>query len=280
MKLYRIASLTLSWSFLVLIFSSLVLFVVPSGKIAHWSNWAFLGLDKEGWGALHTNTGYLFILAGLFHLLHNWKQVLMYLRNRRKELTGANGNSLQAFGLVLGISVMTVTGLPPVSYIQDLNHRIKEAGETQRGNPPYGHAEESSLVVFCQRTGQDLETALASLAQAGYKVASPEDTLSAISQANGVTPQLLAEAILGKQAAEEALAAEKKGGGNGAGGGWGRMTLAEFCAAKGLDPAVAQGALRERGWAHDLSLTVKAIAEKQGVHPSEVISLLTGEDAH
>ena len=39
-----------TWSFLVLTITGLVLYIVPQGRIAYWVHWSLLGLEKEQWG--------------------------------------------------------------------------------------------------------------------------------------------------------------------------------------------------------------------------------------
>ena len=42
-----LTSLTLLWMFLALLVSGVVLYIAPPGRIAHWTDWALLGLTKE-----------------------------------------------------------------------------------------------------------------------------------------------------------------------------------------------------------------------------------------
>ena len=65
MTLRKTTSLTTLTSFILLLFTSIILYVTPQGKIAFWANWKMLGIGKEEWGALHTNLGFL-AMTGLF----------------------------------------------------------------------------------------------------------------------------------------------------------------------------------------------------------------------
>jgi len=79
MKLRKITSLTMFLSFLLLIVTSIVLYVVPHGRIAYWSDWRFMGLTKTLWGDVHINLGVLFLVSGLLHLYYNWKPMVTYM---------------------------------------------------------------------------------------------------------------------------------------------------------------------------------------------------------
>ena len=42
-----------TWAFLVLMVSGIVLYLVPQGRVAYWVHWSLAGLDKEQWAAVH-----------------------------------------------------------------------------------------------------------------------------------------------------------------------------------------------------------------------------------
>ncbi|MDH5411123.1 MAG: DUF4405 domain-containing protein, partial [Alphaproteobacteria bacterium] len=60
--------------FTVMTVTGLILFVMPPGRVAYWTNWALMGLEKSDWTAVHIVFSLLFVLAGLIHLFFNWKQ--------------------------------------------------------------------------------------------------------------------------------------------------------------------------------------------------------------
>lgn len=75
MNMRKITSMTLLASLVVVVVNSVVLYIVPEGRIAHWANWTFLGLTKEEWGAQHLTVGTLFLIAGLLHIYYNWAAI-------------------------------------------------------------------------------------------------------------------------------------------------------------------------------------------------------------
>ena len=68
-----------------MVLTSIILYLMPQGRVAYWADWRLLGLSKEQWGALHLNMGVLFILSLLLHLYYNWQPLLNYLKNTRKQ---------------------------------------------------------------------------------------------------------------------------------------------------------------------------------------------------
>ncbi len=188
MSLRKTTSLTMLLSFILLIISSIILYITPQGKIASWANWSCWGIGKEEWEALHTNLGLLFIIAGIIHAALNWSPIVAYLKKAKKfRMFTADFNIALAITLV--ITVMTLFSLPPINAIQTLNESIKDTAAEKHGEPPYGHAETSTLQSFCQRTGLNLADAIQKLEKSGLKPASAETTLEEIATANGIAPQ-------------------------------------------------------------------------------------------
>ena len=63
MSLRRIVSLTLFLSVAVMLTSSVILYIVPHGRVAYWADWTLWGLSKTQWGDMHTNSGLLMLIA-------------------------------------------------------------------------------------------------------------------------------------------------------------------------------------------------------------------------
>ena len=86
MKMRKITSLTALVSFLLLILNSVVLYIVPHGRVAYWSDWHLWGLNKTEWGNQHIIIGILFLLALFLHIYYNWKPIVSYLKNKARQL--------------------------------------------------------------------------------------------------------------------------------------------------------------------------------------------------
>ena len=67
MNIRRLTSLTAALAFLMMVLTSVILYIVPHGRVAYWSDWRLWGLSKTDWGNIHTNLGLLFLLAEDFY---------------------------------------------------------------------------------------------------------------------------------------------------------------------------------------------------------------------
>jgi len=185
-----------SGGFAVMTVTGLILFVTPPGRVAYWTDWALLGLEKADWAAVHIVFSLLFVLAGVIHLFFNWKPFKHYLLNKlaghlRLRAEGIIGAA--AVGVVL---VGTLFAWPPFSWIINLNETLKDSWAAAGwAEPPFGHAEEVSLKVLGMRTGREPRAMLEALQDAGYRVDNPGQRVQDIARANGVTPALLWAAI-------------------------------------------------------------------------------------
>ncbi|MCK5676109.1 MAG: DUF4405 domain-containing protein [Verrucomicrobia bacterium] len=269
MSLRKVTSLTTLLSFILLIITSVVLYITPQGKIAFWANWNCWGISKEGWCALHTNLGILFLVAGLIHTILNWKPIVAYMKNKAKKLKVFTIDLNAALVITLFITIFTFFELPPISGVQNFNRKLKEAAAEQYGEPPYGHAESSSLKSFCRRTGLDLEESLKKLETADLKSASAEATLTEIAKANGMTPQQVYGTIKPMQAR-----GGKTKGPMRPGSGLGRKSLSNVCAESGLDVVPTIARLKGLGIEATAESTMKEIGEKNDMTPYSVLETM------
>jgi transposase-like protein len=272
LNLRRIASLTLLLSFVLCILTSIVLFIMPHGRVAFWSNWKLWGLDKTQWSDLHVNLGILFLLAGLLHLFYNWKPITLYLKNRARKLRLFTVDFNIALVLVLIVGVGTLFHLPPMSTILRLEEAIKNEAGIRYGEPPYGHAELSSLKMFAHKTDLDLDKARELLKQAGIRLASDKQTISEIARDNHLTPKQLYEII--KPAALRPQGSRVSSFPASPSPGFGRRQLSGICAEFDLDPAVMVKALAAKGIKARPEQTFKDIARENGVEPMTLFELL------
>ncbi len=110
----KITSMTMLISFVVLIINSIILYIVPEGRVAYWADWRFWGLTKNEWGDQHVTIGFLFLLSGFLHLFYNWAAVKSYLKNRVKEMKIFTLPFNVGLLLTAVIAVMTYFHVPPV----------------------------------------------------------------------------------------------------------------------------------------------------------------------
>ncbi|BHH85438.1 DUF4405 domain-containing protein [Desulforhopalus sp. 52FAK] len=273
MKFRKIFSLTLLVSLVPLSVTSVVLYIVPEGRVAYWSDWKMLGLSKSQWGDIHINLGWLFLTAGLFHLYLNWKAIVSYLKNKAREL--------RVFTLEFSISLLltiffiggTLMGIPPLSTILDFGTSFKEAAADKYGEPPYGHAELSSLKTLSKRTGLDLARVEQALNDAGVKFGENGQSLLEIAKLNKLTPK---EVWLAAQKAKPAETIGESSFPTQPFPGMGRQKLQDICDTYGLDSEKIVAALGEHGIVAEVSQSIKEIATANNSDPHALFEVLQG----
>lgn len=148
-----------------------------------------MGLTKTLWGDVHINLGVLFLVSGLLHLYYNWKPMVAYMKNKAKQLKIFTPDFTVAFALTLIFTFGTLLHIPPMSTILDFSASFKDAGAQKYGEPPYGHAELSSLTMFAKRTGLELDVIKQQLRKSDMTFDDESWTLLDIARANDCTPK-------------------------------------------------------------------------------------------
>ena len=177
MNIRKITSLTALISFVLIILTSVILYIVPHGRIAYRSDWHLWGFSKTEWGNLHINLGVLFLLAIFLHIYYNWKPIINYMKNRAKKVTVFTNNFNAALVITLVFALGTYFMIPPFSTLLIFSESIKDAGAIKYGEPPFGHAELAPLDSLIKKTGLDSRQSLDKLKVAGIKFDSPKDIL-------------------------------------------------------------------------------------------------------
>ena len=270
MKIRRITSLTASLALVLMILTSIILYIVPEGRVAYWAEWRLWGLSKTQWGNIHINMGLLFLISMFLHIYYNWKTLISYLKNKAKQVKIFTPELCAALALAIVFIIGTYFLLPPFSWTMSLNDYFKGTGAAKYGEPPYGHAELSSLRTFTQRINLDLEKSMQLLNQAGYRVEDSAVTLAAIARQHNISPQVVYEAM--KSAA---IIPDPRSEANGVlpelpQPGIGKLTLADFCAQFNLNLKLVVRELKQQGIEASEELTFKKIAADNKTSPSEL----------
>ena len=273
-----LVALLVSFGFLVMSVTGLVLFVVPQGRIAHWVDWRLLGLLKDDWSDLHIITSLLFIAAGVLHLLFNWKTFVAYLRERLKGHQRPRREGLVALAVVGLLLVGTLLHVPPFNWILAANEAMRTAWSRSPGaEPPFGHAEEVRLDVLAQRTGLEGPSVVAAIRAAGLTVTSGDETLRQVADANGTTPAAVWAAIspLVVATIEATEWTRERVEERFAGSGLGRRTLQQIADDTGLDLSQVTARVAALG-VPDASaeMTLRAAAESTGSAPMDMLTAI------
>ncbi|SMC71666.1 protein of unknown function [Desulfocicer vacuolatum DSM 3385] len=274
MNIRKITSLTLLISFVLLIVTSVILYIVPQGRVAYWADWHLLGLSKTQWGNLHINLGVLMLMAGLLHIYYNWKPVTAYLKNKAKQMKVFTPSFNVALAVTLFTAIGTYYEIPPMSVIIYVGEAIKDKGAVKYGEPPYGHAELSSLKLFSKKQDLDLNKSLQLLTDAGLSVTGPEETLAAIARANNITPMQVYDVI--KPALKQERTDVNPAFPDSPPPGFGNMTLAAVCSRYHLAIPTVIRELKKKSIHATAEHTVKEIAKNNGMEPMTVFEALNG----
>ncbi len=275
MNIRKITSMTMLLSLVVLILNSIILYVVPEGRVAYWADWKFFGLTKGDWSAQHTTVGFLFLFAGLLHIYYNWKPIVAYMKNRARQVKIFTGSFNIALVLTAIFVIGTYYNIPPMSTILAFSESVKDNASETYGEPPYGHAESSSLQMFAKRENLDLEKSVELLKDAGITVTGPQDTLKVIAQINNRSPQQIYEIIQpAKLAAEPGPQTAAARFPDAPESGWGKKKLSEACAEYGLNLSRTLQGLSDRGLVAEAEMNIKEIAAANDTDPMGIFEAL------
>ena len=274
MKMRKITSLTAGLSFLLMLLTSVILYIVPQGRVAYWADWRLWGLSKSDWGNIHINMGFVFLAALSLHIYYNWNAITAYLKDRARRMTVFTPD----FNVALIVTLMAALGtyfmIPPFSWVITLSEKIKDGAAVKYGEPPYGHAELSSLKTFTQKLNLDLTKSMNLLELAGYATEDDQVTLAALAKRYGVPPQQLYQTI---QTALIGTAAEETGAGSlpdSPPPGTGNLLLDDFCARYNLNLKQIIRDLKAQDIAASADMSFKQIADDKGIGPTDLYAII------
>ena len=264
----KITSLSLGFAFLIMSYTGVILYFVPKGKVAYWADWHLFGLTKTQYGEIHTTSMVTFLFFGIFHVYYNWMPIVSYLKDKQRKVSFTKKEFLIAFGLNLIFVLGTLFTLQPFKAFLDLQADIKDGWTKEYGEPPYGHAEETQLKVFCKKMGIDYGVASKILTAKGVAFKA-EDSLLVIGMNNNVSPNDIYKLI---DAKKTSLTKTKTG----VPSSLGRKTLKELSDMKKIDLEKSISLLSAKGLSDiGKESKIKNIADELGVKPIEVYKLLT-----
>ena len=203
---------------------------------------------------------------------YNWKPLISYLKNTARQLKVFTPE----FNFALVITIVFIVGtyflVAPFSWVMTLNEHFKDTGAEKYGEPPYGHAELSSLQTFAKKMNLDLGKSMELLSKAGYRVENSDITLEAIGHLYEIPPQRIYEtiksaAIVTDNQSEEGIALPESplpGTGN--------LTLADFCTQFNLNMKLVMRELKKQGIEASENLTIKKIAAQNNTNPTDLYS--------
>jgi hypothetical protein len=274
MSIRRITSLTALLSFTLLLITIIVLYIVPQGRVAYWADWRLWGLTKTDWGNIHINLGLLFLIALFFHIYYNWKPLINYLKDKAKKIKVFTPEFNTAIVITLAFAVGTYLMVPPFSWVMSLNDHFKDSGAVKYGEPPYGHAELSSLKTFAKKLNLDLTKSMKLLDQAGYPVEDSMTTLQIIGKRYDISPQQIYETIQPALIVSDQTSGNKIALPESPPPGTGNLTLADFCTQYDLSSKLVIRELKAKGVSASADLTLKQVASHNQISPIDLYEII------
>jgi hypothetical protein len=266
-------SLVSTFSFLISLVSGIVLYFTPQGRIAHWVNWTFWGLEKETWGALHINSSLVFFIVILFHIYFNWKLLWGYLKKRTKMALNLKTEFAITLLLSVFMIVASVRGIQPFKQIIDWNDEIKvNYAANAENEPPIPHAEELTVDEFCEKLNLSLEKFENKARQNSWDFEN-NDKIGDIAKRNNISPSDIYRALQVQK-----LGQGRSGNSGGRSAGWGRLTLQQVCDQNSIDVKDAIKQLENKGINATPELGIRFLASQAGWRPSQIIEVITGKE--
>ncbi len=268
MNMRKVTSLTALLSFVLLMVTSIILYIVPAGRVAYWSSWKLWGLSKEQWGEVHINLGVLLLLAIILHTYYNWQPMISYLKNKTRQFRLFTVDFNISLVVTLVVFFGTLAGIPPMSTVIRLGANISEEANLFYGEPPYGHAELSPLADFAYKVKVDLNESLDKLKNAGIEVVDNNEAIGKLAERNGVSPQRIYEIIKPLNSAEAGIMPVE------APGGTGQRKLSVICDMYKLDIEKIIIELGQQGVVARADQTLKEISVASGKDPHGIYAMI------
>jgi hypothetical protein len=269
-----------TWSFLVLTVTGIVLYIVPQGRVAYWVDWSLLGLEKTDWANVHMVFGGVFIAMGILHLYFNWKPFKKYLAARVSGHLEVTRELVASIVISVLIIAGSIADVPPVSWVFDLNETVKATWVTSpEYEPPFGHAEEVSLKTLAKRTDLDLPAVVQTLRTQNIQFGDASDSIKSIAVANGMNPMQVYALISdlkkpgGELVVGDAMTAEEVEE-RFAGTGLGSKNLADLCQSLNVELALAQSRLARAGVTAQPDERLRPIADRYDVSPIDILKII------
>jgi hypothetical protein len=256
----------------IVLLSSVILYVKPHGWVAYWVDWQFWGLSLSQWKDIHMNLGFLFLLASIVHLFYNWASILTYLKNKTRKFRVFTLNFNLACGLVGLVAVGTYAVIPPMSLVVKLGESISTNVDKKYEAAPYVRAELSSLKFFARKVNLNLVKAKKLLQENGIRLKNDTQSLCDLAKAHNLTPAELYKIML--------PAVVQKADGNcfpdTPPPGFGRKKLTDVCVEYKLNLPAVVLALGRKGIKVDQTKTILSMARENDVNPMVVFEIIHG----
>lgn len=293
-------SISLFFSFFIIFFSGIILYLSPPGRIANWSDWNIIGLTKSEWQALHTVFSYTFAVSSIFHLFTvNWKAFWSYIKLKSKKGLNRKTEVISGTAFMIIFFIGTRASVPPFSTIVDFGETLTHSWENKKKEiaPPIPHTETYTLEKLANSIlNKPLEEIVTTLEKNGYKVENTSVTLADIGKEYNVSPQTLYNLLTdhsgsgsknsgehlrgeGRNRTEtvehEDVHIEDEHGQTGQGKGYGRMTVEDVANELNVDASELIQKLKSHNINAKKTETLRTISTEAGTTPRDIYDILS-----
>ncbi|MCA9733809.1 MAG: DUF4405 domain-containing protein [Deferribacteres bacterium] len=258
-------SLYVTFSFIIMVISGIVLYLSPAGRIAKWTHVYILGLEKESWQAIHIIFTFLFVIAGGFHIWYNWKPFTSYLRTKIQQNISLRKELFTSSLVVLFLLVATLANIPPFSTVIEFGETLTDSWATEQTEPPVPHAESMTFVELAAAIDKPVEGLMENLHNSGIS-ANKNEIVKDVATRNDLTPLEVFEKMKTVKTVSPSSPY--------AGRGLGRKSLREVCSTLQLDLEKSIALLQESGIQAEAEMTLKDIAEKYDKKPVDLMEII------
>lgn len=192
-KWRSMVSFGMFFSFLIMAFTGLLLYIAPSGRVFRWTDWHFLWLDLTQWRALHTLFSYLFIGLAMVHIFSlNWKVLFSYFTRKTKQGLRRKRELGVSIVLVVLFFAGSIVGFQPFKVVMDLGDKASAYWGKSTDNPPIAYLEQMPVsLIATQVLSISADDFVKRIEQAGFVIESPLASLADVAKANQVAPYVL-----------------------------------------------------------------------------------------
>ena len=263
-NLRKITSLVLFFVGLLVAFTGVVLFVIPAGRVAYWNNWLLWGMSKTEYVELHTNLSFIFLFFGVIHIVYNWKVLLSYLKAVKFKKVSFPIELSLALLVTIIVTLGTYSKVFPFKNMIELGESLKVSLWGKGLEPPYGHAELSSLKVLIERMKLDPLLVEANFKKRSVQYKSPDEKFVAIAAENNLSPSelytLMTTSVVVKKKLPES--------------GLGKLTLNEVSQLMEIPLSDLIKRFAKAGYHPESAMTLKEIANQKGASPHDFVDLI------
>ena len=263
------------WSFILETVSGVILYIVPPGRVANWTNWKLWGLTKHQWAATHTILGYVFLIFALFHIYLNWKAIKNYLKRKVKAVPKIRKEFTVSLLLTVLFTVATLLSIPPFGTIMDFGEKLKNSWENNQNQPFAPHAELLTFNKFLEEIDISTEKAFKILKDNGIMIKDQNMLIKDIAEHNKISPAKfysILESALSTEDTEKVRKITSKKSFSGRGYGW--KTIEDIAHELNIPINYFLNILKSKGIDAKKEDVIRNIATKYNKKAVEIVEML------